>query len=406
MNAQKLTIYLILALFFLVLSGSFMTAFQHWVQQSAQSSKSTPKYPTTMGLRSVVSTSPKTVIAVENLPALAQYLEPEAPYVVPVYELPTLVEQTYLTNPVDEAIALNQTAVADLNPLIVKYDDAIVLQIPKSLASVSNLKKAIAKVVLSANPLTIQNLLANESFDVASKPLLYGQVLNQAGQPIRYPKQAYDYADALLRSQEGGEMTLSADNHAYVSVKIALAAPAVPKLGLALQYQKMVDNYATKFNVEPSLVYAVMEVESQFNPLAVSKSNAIGLMQIKSAAAGKDVLRHFDLIDEQPTVESLFNPDNNVRIGTAYLSLLKHDYFSAVENEKTREILTVSSYNGGLSTVLALFGDSTEQAIARINRLSPNAVYKMIQTNHKSDETRNYLEKVLATKQKYQEILI
>lgn len=404
MNAQKLTIYLIVALFFLVLSGSFMTAFQNWVQQSAQSSKSTPKYPTTMGLRSVVSTTPKAIVVEKTPPVSAHYSEPAIESAAPTYDLPSSITPIELNAYIAEKIADKPLPVVALNPLIIKYDDAIVLQIPKSLASANNLKRAIAKVVLSANPLVIQDLLANEAFDVASKPFLYGQVLNQARQPIRYPKQAYEYADALLRETADGVLNKAVDAD-YVSVTIALTEPATPKLGLALQYQKMVDNYSAKFNVDPSLVYAVMEVESQFNPKAVSKSNAIGLMQIKSAAAGKDVLKHFDLIDEQPTVEALFNPDNNVRIGTAYLSLLKHDYFSAVESEKTREILTVSSYNGGLSTVLALFGDSTEKAINRINRMSPNAVYKIIQTHHKSDETRNYLDKVMNTQQKYRDIL-
>mgnify|MGYP000718279818 FL=1 len=92
-------------------------------------------------------------------------------------------------------------------------------------------------------------------------------------------------------------------------------------------------------------------------------------------------------------------------MGTAYLGLLKHDYLSDVRNAKSREFLTIASYNGGLTAVLEAFSDSKEKAINKINRLHPNEVYRTLRYGLKSKETRLYIEKVLKAKDRYQELL-
>jgi len=50
-------------------------------------------------------------------------------------------------------------------------------------------------------------------------------------------------------------------------------------------YRQYVEKYAEKYGVEKELLYAVIKVESKFDPNAISKSKAKGLMQIMDSTA-------------------------------------------------------------------------------------------------------------------------
>jgi membrane-bound lytic murein transglycosylase C len=67
--------------------------------------------------------------------------------------------------------------------------------------------------------------------------------------------------------------------------------------------------------------------------------------------------------------------------------------------------LSISSYNGGISKTLKLFGKTPEIAIMRVNQLHPKQVYRTLRYEHQSDETRRYLEKVLKAKNRYRDLL-
>ncbi len=71
------------------------------------------------------------------------------------------------------------------------------------------------------------------------------------------------------------------------------------------------DHWAREFGVERELVYAVIEVESAWNPRAVSAKGAVGLMQLMPATAAE-----FGVRDR-------FDPADNIRGGVAYLAWLK-----------------------------------------------------------------------------------
>jgi soluble lytic murein transglycosylase-like protein len=53
----------------------------------------------------------------------------------------------------------------------------------------------------------------------------------------------------------------------------------------------MVRQASRKYGVDESLILAIMQTESSFNPYAVSRSDALGLMQVVQHSAGKDVFR-------------------------------------------------------------------------------------------------------------------
>ncbi|WFE67924.1 murein transglycosylase domain-containing protein [Thiomicrospira sp. R3] len=277
-------------------------------------------------------------------------------------------------------------------------EDALRFWFPAELATEQNIKRAIARILLSSQPFNEKDILTLAPLEMRQRPLFYRRVLDQNGQPIRYPFAAFKYIDRVLADE-----TLVHQSVQGTEITIPLVLSNI--VGPAQFYEPWVMQFAADFNVSPALVFAVMETESHFNPNAVSRSNALGLMQIKAQSAGRDVYKLVDFRMDAPTPEDLFDPQTNIRIGTAYLALLKYDYFGLIRNEEVREMIAISSYNGGLSTVWRLFGDTPEAAVEQINRMNPRLVYRKLRYDHPSDETRRYLDKVLQAKQRYQALL-
>jgi soluble lytic murein transglycosylase-like protein len=95
---------------------------------------------------------------------------------------------------------------------------------------------------------------------------------------------------------------------------------------------KLVRALAPEFRLDPELVLAVIRVESNFNPSALSPKNAQGLMQLIPETA------------ERFGVKDAWNPEQNLRGGMAYLRWLL-DHF---EGDLT---LALAGYNAGEGAV-------------------------------------------------------
>jgi len=81
----------------------------------------------------------------------------------------------------------------------------------------------------------------------------------------------------------------------------------------------LVERHARRFHVDPLMVLAVIQVESRFDPNAVSSQGAMGLMQLEAATARGLAM---DLGLQWTGDELLFDPDVNVLLGCAYLRQL------------------------------------------------------------------------------------
>ena len=57
-------------------------------------------------------------------------------------------------------------------------------------------------------------------------------------------------------------------------------------------FDSAIQDAASEYGVDAKLITAMIQVESGFNPSAVSRSNAIGLMQLKADTAGCDAYRY------------------------------------------------------------------------------------------------------------------
>src|SRR5690348_143678 len=111
-------------------------------------------------------------------------------------------------------------------------------------------------------------------------------------------------------------------------VQPQVAAPATAAAANQPPYQEIVVAAASRYGVDAELISSVMEVESHFNPKAISAKNARGLMQLLSETAAR------------LGVKDIFDPKENIAAGTHYL----HDLLQLYNNDLT---LALAAYNAG-----------------------------------------------------------
>ena len=88
------------------------------------------------------------------------------------------------------------------------------------------------------------------------------------------------------------------------------------KLVYPQNYSKLVDTYSKKYDINTSVIYALIRSESFFDKEVVSSAGAVGLTQLMSPTAGE--------IAQKLRIKeySLTDPETNIMFGTYYLSEL------------------------------------------------------------------------------------
>lgn len=115
------------------------------------------------------------------------------------------------------------------------------------------------------------------------------------------------------------------------------------KLFYPKKYEDIVSKYASEYNVDKNLIYAVMKAESDFNENAISNKGALGLMQIMEDTAKEIAKKNNIQIDENNSKEDILKVENNINIGTKYLSILLEKYNNID--------LALAAYNAGTGNV-------------------------------------------------------
>ena len=118
-----------------------------------------------------------------------------------------------------------------------------------------------------------------------------------------------------------------------------------------VEINNLVERTAKRFQVDPHLIHAIIQVESEYNPHALSRKGAMGLMQLIPATANRF------------GVENPFDPTQNVEGGVTYLKYL------------------LNLFGGDLSLSLAAY-NAGENSVLRQGRIPPFS------------ETRDYVRKV------------
>lgn len=161
----------------------------------------------------------------------------------------------------------------------------------------------------------------------------------------------------------------------YVSVKTIL------RHVYPMQYADIVTEMAEKYDLSPSLIFAVIHTESKFDKNALSPADAKGLMQITDDTflwalkkAGQEEL-HSD---------NLYVPRTNIQYGCYILTLL-NDQFNNMET-------SLAAYNAG-------------QGRVREWLKNPDFSYDGVTLiNIPYEETATYVRRVLITQKRYQQI--
>jgi soluble lytic murein transglycosylase-like protein len=117
-------------------------------------------------------------------------------------------------------------------------------------------------------------------------------------------------------------------------------------------YFQLINSASYKHGVDPSLVHAIIKVESDYNPYAMSKKGAMGLMQLMPQTA------------LELNVKNSFSPAENIYGGVKYLRYL------------------MDRYEGNLSLALAAY-NAGETMVKRWGTIPPIR------------ETQNYVKRIL-----------
>lgn len=192
---------------------------------------------------------------------------------------------------------------------------------------------------------------------------------------------------------KGSERVNSLGNKVFV-LSIPLSAAQINKK--AELYRKSVNKYAKKEQLSPALVLAIMHTESAFNPNARSHVPAYGLMQIVPVSAGKDASQRVYGKATLLSPSYLYNSDNNIKMGCAYLHILYYNYLSNIENPESRMYCTIAAYNTGAGNVARAFTGKTnvKTASVSINKMQPTEVYRHLKSRLPYQETRDYMDRV------------
>jgi len=100
----------------------------------------------------------------------------------------------------------------------------------------------------------------------------------------------------------------------------------------AARFETIIRYYGVRYNIDPHLIRAVIRTESAFDPRAVSKKGAKGLMQLMPGTA------------RELRVRDPFDPEENIRGGTKYLRSLLNTFDENLS-------LALAAYNAGPTLV-------------------------------------------------------
>src|SRR4030088_2171851 len=124
----------------------------------------------------------------------------------------------------------------------------------------------------------------------------------------------------------GGFVELCADNVASIEPEDVFTS--APVEAAKAPFRDLIEGAAARYGVDADLITSVIAAESNFDPKAVSRRNARGLMQLLPQTAARLGVQH------------IFDPRENIDAGTHYLRDLLRLY-------KNDLALTLAAYNAG-----------------------------------------------------------
>ena len=143
------------------------------------------------------------------------------------------------------------------------------------------------------------------------------------------------YPEIIVKYDKNGNKLITntpSSGTVFKKPKKVKKSPATIRQSIPHHYLVKIKTLAKKHKLQEKLIIAVAKAESDFDPAAVSKKGAVGIMQLMKATA-KDY-----------GVKNRFDPDQNLEAGVKHLKYLYTKYKSDLP-------LTLAAYNAGVEAV-------------------------------------------------------
>ncbi|MGD8503987.1 MAG: murein transglycosylase domain-containing protein [Syntrophobacterales bacterium] len=245
------------------------------------------------------------------------------------------------------------------------------------------LKRQLAKILSSNNQ--------------AGRSILAGQIADNKGQTVtKQTLDRYLNREVFPRLQRDPQPLVGKDGVPRYKISVPLKLIPDHTLVRARPYIPEVSRQAQRFRLRPELVMAVIHTESYFDPLARSHVPAYGLMQLVPIYGAREAYKFVHGEDRVLPANYLYQPTNNIELGTAYLNLLIYKHFASEANPLKNLYLSVCGYNWGPTAI-------HRKIIRRYptSNMSPEQLYQVLR-QRTPQETRDYLQRVTQRMGMYQ----
>ncbi len=202
-------------------------------------------------------------------------------------------------------------------------------------------------------PIAARIVLAGLSAFFAVAPTRADYAVLRSGGRLHVSGYAIE-GDQVKLTVAGGSVLIAADDLISIEPEEVFPAPPPQDVDFGVRYAKLIHASAQKHGVEEILITSVIKAESNFDAKAVSRKNALGLMQLLPTTAARY------------SVKNIFDPAQNIDAGTHYLKDL------------------LERYHGNLTFALAAYNAGPEM-VDRYGGIPPFA------------ETQNYVRQITST---------
>jgi membrane-bound lytic murein transglycosylase C len=293
------------------------------------------------------------------------------------------------------------------NRVVVDYDaGSILIEHLDEDKAKDKLRNAAVVALLTPDDPGAVDLFSDKEITLTGKPYLQEMVVDQSGTVLKSREDVERYADYLVTNQMK-RRTIDANGVSknVIYVQMSMVNSHLDKR--AVQYAATVRKNSENTTVSRSLIFAIIKIESSFNPYAVSSAPAYGMMQLVPTSGGREAYRKAKGEDVSPSKEYLFDAENNIELGSTYLGVLLNDSpLRQIQNPVSREYCAIAAYNTGPSNVFRAFSTLTGKArqadaLDKINSMRPDEVFDALRTKLPYEETRGYIVKAVEAKKRY-----